>query len=405
MRHALRSQPIVWAVVVLPSLLIARPDPAADEARVTELLAVLDGVAPEGADNETAARAWAALSTLDAGALPALLGAIDRERPVPANWIRAAVDSIAERTLKEGGALPRAELNGFVADRENAPRARRLAYEWLLRFDSTAAERWIPKMLTDPSVEFRRDAVERLLLVAKRADAAQEEAARAAAALYRETLRGARDEDQVKLIVERLRAYGEEVDLATHFGFLQRWKIAGPFDNTEVKGFHTAYTPEQTVALEAEYEGKTGPVRWVDYVSDDEYGLVDLNQGLAKEKEVLGYAYHEFSSAQEQDVELRVGSKNAFKIWVNGGLVYERDEYHHGTKMDHYRAKAHLKTGKNAILVKLCQNHQTEPWTVEWEFQLRVCDATGTAILSTTRLSTGATDDSGERKDAEGAEK
>ena len=28
------------------------------------------------------------------------------------------------------------------------------------------------------------------------------------------------------------------------------------------------------------------------------------------------------------------------------------------------------------------QNEQTEQWTVEWEFQLRVCDATGTAIVS-----------------------
>jgi hypothetical protein len=35
--------------------------------------------------------------------------------------------------------------------------------------------------------------------------------------------------------------------------------------------------------------------------------------------------------------------------------------------------------------VKLCQNEQKEKWTVEWEFQLRVCDSTGTAILSTDR--------------------
>ena len=34
------------------------------------------------------------------------------------------------------------------------------------------------------------------------------------------------------------------------------------------------------------------------------------------------------------------------------------------------------------ILVKACQNEQTEKWTVEWEFQLRVCDSTGTAILA-----------------------
>ena len=44
-----------------------------------------------------------------------------------------------------------------------------------------------------------------------------------------------------------------------------------------------------------------------------------------------------------------------------------------------------LKEGVNAILVKACQDEQTQNWTVEWEFKLRVCDATGTAILAADR--------------------
>ncbi len=46
-----------------------------------------------------------------------------------------------------------------------------------------------------------------------------------------------------------------------------------------------------------------------------------------------------------------------------------------------------MEKGKNTILVKLCQNEQKEKWTVQWEFQLRVCDSTGTAILATDRAS------------------
>jgi hypothetical protein len=34
------------------------------------------------------------------------------------------------------------------------------------------------------------------------------------------------------------------------------------------------------------------------------------------------------------------------------------------------------------------QNELVEDWTKEWEFQLRVCDATGTAILAKNRLPT-----------------
>jgi hypothetical protein len=50
--------------------------------------------------------------------------------------------------------------------------------------------------------------------------------------------------------------------------------------------------------------------------------------------------------------------------------------------MDQYKLRCHLRRGANTILVKCCQNEQTESWTAEWEFQLRVCDSTGTALLS-----------------------
>jgi hypothetical protein len=39
-------------------------------------------------------------------------------------------------------------------------------------------------------------------------------------------------------------------------------------------------------------------------------------------------------------------------------------------------------------LIKLCQNEQKEEWTVQWQFQLRVCDASGTAVLSSDREDT-----------------
>ena len=35
--------------------------------------------------------------------------------------------------------------------------------------------------------------------------------------------------------------------------------------------------------------------------------------------------------------------------------------------------------------MKLCQDGQTQDWTKEWQFQFRVCDAAGTAILALDR--------------------
>ena len=51
-------------------------------------------------------------------------------------------------------------------------------------------------------------------------------------------------------------------------------------------------------------------------------------------------------------------------------------------RIDQYQLPVQLRKGANTILVKACQNEQKEEWTVQWQFQLRVCDATGTAIHS-----------------------
>ena len=103
--------------------------------------------------------------------------------------------------------------------------------------------------------------------------------------------------------------------------------------------------------------------------------MVDLNQPLGKLKQTVAYAWTDFHSEAAQQVEFRLGCKNAWKVWLNGELLFGRDEYHRGMRLDQYRMKATLQPGANQILVKACQNEQTESWTVEWQFQLRVCDA------------------------------
>jgi hypothetical protein len=49
--------------------------------------------------------------------------------------------------------------------------------------------------------------------------------------------------------------------------------------------------------------------------------------------------------------------------------------------MDQFIVRGELKPGKNVILLKVCQNEQKEDWAQVWQFQLRVCDSIGKAIL------------------------
>ena len=343
------------------------------------LLKTIQAVGPKGAGNRPAARAWEQLARADAEKLPAILAGLDGAGPLAANWIRTAVDAIAEDQLRRGGRLPAEGLEGFVLDRRHSPRARRLAYEWLVRVDPSAPQRLLGGMLDDPSLEIRRDAVARRI---EQADSLQERQREKAAAVYREALTAARDLDQIRLLAGRLRKLGLTVDLPRHFGFVVRWKVIGPFDNTDEKGFDAVYPPERQLDLGARCEGKHGEVKWIEHVTGHEYGRVDLNKVLEEEKSVVAYATAEFVSKGRQEVEFRAGSHNAVKVWLNGRLVYGRNVYHMGSHIDQHVSRVVLEPGRSVILVKVCQNRIMEDWGRYWGFQFRVCDSKGTAVLS-----------------------
>lgn len=371
---------LVAASLMIPVTVFAIPSAAAD---LDPLLQALRSVGPKGDGNRRAADAWKKLVRADAAELPAILEALDGANPLAANWIRTAVDAIAERQLRGGGRLPSQQLEWFVTDTHHAPRARRLAYEWLRRVDPTAPERLIPKMIEDPSLEMRRDAVARLI---DRGDAlAKADQADRAVSTYQTALTAARDVDQVRRLTDRLRKLDQTVDLPRHFGFLLRWKVIGPLDNTDEKGFDAVYPPERKIDLQASYTGKNGPVHWVDHTSEDDYGRVDLNKVLTKEKAVLAYALAEFQSDRRREVDIRAQSVNALKVWLNGRLIAQHNVYHSGSQMDQYISRVVLQPGRNVILVKVCQNAITPDWADPWGFSLRVCDQHGTAVLSTDR--------------------
>jgi len=356
-------------------------------AELQSLLKTLRQMEGEGSNNPAATTAWKELTQTAPEKLPEILAAFDDCTVIGANWLNLAVDTIADRAADKGAKLPAKELEGFVLDRQRNPRARRLAYDLLLRVDPAAEGRLVPVMLNDPGVEFRRDAVAHLLSQADGLFSGKDlnETRLLQQVVYRQTLNAARDDDQIKVIVEKLKKLGVQVDLPRHFGFLMNWKTIGPFENKGRKGFGAVFPPEKELNLTAQYQGTEGAVKWQDYQTKHDYGMVDINQPYGMLKEVLAYAVTDFNSATEQEVELRLGCKNAWKVWLNGELLFQRDEYHRGMRLDQYRLKAKLKQGRNVIMLKLCQNEQMENWTKEWQFQLRVCDATGTAILSTSR--------------------
>ena len=139
-------------------------------------LAAIRQVGGEGKGNAAAGAAWQSLAKGGAQTLVPLLAAMDDANDFAANYLRSAVDAIADRELAAKRALPQADLEKFLADTKHNPRARRLAYELITRIAPATGEKLLPTFLNDPSVELRRDAVQRLLDAADKALAAQDQA-------------------------------------------------------------------------------------------------------------------------------------------------------------------------------------------------------------------------------------
>lgn len=372
--HGLR-----WALVLSISALTAN----AAAADLKQALDTLKSVKKLGEGNVAASAAWKTVAQAPPSQLLVVLAAMNDAQPLALNWIRSAVDASAEAALSKGQKLPAADLEAFVKNAKNAPRARRLAFEWLSRVDATTPDRLIPSMLNDPGLEFRRDAVQRL------ADQAEQETkdgqADQALATYRKAFEHARDVDQIQQLADKLKERGQKLDLPAEMGFILDWKLIGPFDNHDLVGFEKAYPPEEQIDFSAKYPGKSGEVAWVDYSTADDYGMVDLNKALGKANGVVAYAAVEFVAPTAREVDLRLGSGNASKVWLNGKLLTLNASYHANEGIDQFVGKGQLKAGQNLILLKILQNEQKESWAQKWEFQFRVCDALGAPVLAQNR--------------------
>jgi hypothetical protein len=205
--------------------------------------------------------------------------------------------------------------------------------------------------------------------------------------VLRRAFAAARDRGQIARAARGLRGLGEKIDLAGHLGMVLDWKLIGPFPNARQQGVDAAYPPEREIDLGASYDGKSDKVRWADYVSKQEYGLVDLNAALGQHLESVAYAYTTFTIPRRRDAEIRIGCYTAFKLWVNGELVLDRGDAYTGMELDHYMGKVRLRRGKNTFLLKVCQDEIPPGVPKLWQFQLRVCDKDGVAILSAARKS------------------
>ncbi len=136
--------------------------------------------------------------------------------------------------------------------------------------------------------------------------------------------------------------------------FIPRWAVLGPLPNENGNAAHDrAYAPEQGVDMTQEVAGFDGPVKWQ---------LVELEGQLLNFRQVFPahpdnaacYAYAEIIAPAAMTAELRLGSDDGCKAWLNGAEVLNRNVAR-GLTIDDDRAPIELRAGVNQLLVKVMQ--------------------------------------------------
>jgi transglutaminase-like putative cysteine protease/tetratricopeptide (TPR) repeat protein len=161
-------------------------------------------------------------------------------------------------------------------------------------------------------------------------------------------------------------------------GYVDRWLVLGPFDNTGKAGFDTAQGPEPELGdpamWERAYAGKDGrQVRWRVVPAAFPYGWVDAGALLRPRQPICAlFATHvsQTGLAARRPISLWVGTRGAFRLFYNGAerLV---DVAYRGHDFDRRAASVWLEPGDNTIVVKVC-SEQDAPMV-----SLRLADPDG----------------------------
>ena len=170
-------------------------------------------------------------------------------------------------------------------------------------------------------------------------------------------------------------------------GFVANWLIVGPFPNPgeqpDNTGFGTdylknyggeaAFTPTNGMEIK---KADGSAVKWLPYnATGTDIIFFDIPHLKLEpqQEDILCYAACWLDADADKEVEVRVGSDDGYKLWINHQLISEQHVYR-AMEIDQETHKVKLNKGKNLLLIKVDQD-----WG-DFQFMLRVVDAEGKEV-------------------------
>ena len=161
-------------------------------------------------------------------------------------------------------------------------------------------------------------------------------------------------EDSVRHAVHAMRAHGPNPAFARSLGYINQWWMTGPFPWNPNSGFEVDFIGEPEVSLADTYEVDGETLAWERRESTDAAALFDLMTHVSPSENVVAFAYAEIKVDEGGPAQVRLGSDDGIRVWVNGEEVFQIDA-DRGYDIDQNIAEITLRDGKNVILSQITQ--------------------------------------------------
>jgi len=169
---------------------------------------------------------------------------------------------------------------------------------------------------------------------------------------------------------------GREVNLREHYRTVTDWLVLGPFSSdSKLSAHNTVLTPEQSLNLQAEYDGISGKIRWQERRQGGLTASFDLKKVFEPGEHVCAYALCFITSPIEQEAQFRIASNDAGKAWLGGKPVYDYP-YEGSVYLDRDIVSVRLSKGTTPVLLKITNN------LGNWGFVFRVTDSQGRPLTN-----------------------
>jgi len=159
-------------------------------------------------------------------------------------------------------------------------------------------------------------------------------------------------------------------------GFVQNWKLLGPFDNSDRTGETKLASFEPILDFKSPAKSDGVDLKWRDYKSPT--GFLEFYKAFPDRPKAWSastvYAATTLQAAEAGQAVIELNSFNSFRAYLNGKEIFFRP----GQQMDlpdTYKVSVELKQGKNELVFRCTETAQGDNFP--WGLYLRVIKADG----------------------------